>query len=94
MPQASSKKTTGISDTFINHCLQQSHFPKPWKEARVITLLKPGKDPKFLKNLCLISLLSTTGKLFEKVIPKLVHGTLKKEKCLMQDSMVSMPITA
>jgi hypothetical protein len=39
---------------------------------KIITLLKPGKDSKFLQNLRPISLLSTTGELFEKVIPKIV----------------------
>jgi hypothetical protein len=47
----------------FNHCLWLSHFPKSWKEAKVITLLKPGKDPKFPHNLRLLSLLSTTGTL-------------------------------
>jgi hypothetical protein len=37
-------------------------------EAKIITLPKPGKDPKFPQNLCPISILSTTGKLFEKII--------------------------
>jgi hypothetical protein len=36
--------------------------------AEVITILKPSKDPKFPQNLCLISLLSAMGKLFEKGI--------------------------
>jgi hypothetical protein len=54
----------------FNHCLWLSHFPKPWKEAEVITLPKPGKDTKFPQTLCPISLLSTTGKLFERVILK------------------------
>jgi hypothetical protein len=34
----------------FNHCLRLSHFPKPWKEAKIITLSKPGKDPNFLTN--------------------------------------------
>jgi hypothetical protein len=50
------------------HCFWLSHFPAPWKETKIITLPKPGKDPKFLQNLHPISLLSTMGKLFEKLI--------------------------
>jgi hypothetical protein len=54
----------------FNHCIRLSHFPDSWKEAKTITLPKPGKDPKFPQNLRPISLVSTTGKLFEKVILK------------------------
>jgi hypothetical protein len=42
-------------------------------EERKIMLLKPCKDPQFHHNLCPIILLSTTGKLFEKVILKIVQ---------------------
>jgi hypothetical protein len=57
----------------IDHCIRLSHFPTPWKEAKLTALPKPDKDPKFLQNLCFIRLLSTTGKLFEKVILKIVQ---------------------
>jgi hypothetical protein len=39
---------------------------------------KRGKDPKFLPNISPISLSSTTGKLFEKVVLKIVHRYIKE----------------
>jgi hypothetical protein len=66
----------------FNHCIRLSHFPVSWKESKVITLPKPGKDPKFPQNLRPISLLSTTGKLFEKVILKIVQRHLEDRDLL------------
>jgi hypothetical protein len=48
----------------------------------VIALPKPREDPKFHKNLRPISLLSTTGKLFEKVILKIVQRHIENRKLL------------
>jgi hypothetical protein len=62
----------------FNHCLWLPHFPNPWKEAKIITLPKPGKDPKFPQNLRPISLLPTTGKLFEKVILTFVQKHIEE----------------
>jgi hypothetical protein len=59
-----------------------SHFPNPWKEAKLITLPKPGKDPKFPQNLRPISLLPTTDKLFKKVIIKFVQKHIKERGLL------------
>jgi hypothetical protein len=56
-------------------------------------LLKSGKNPKFPQHLRPISLLSTTGKLFQKVILKIVQDTLKKKAFLMKASLVSAPVT-
>jgi hypothetical protein len=65
-----------------NHCLKLSYFPNTWKEAKIITLPKTGKDPKFPQNLRAISLLSTTGKLFEKVIQNRVQRHLDTNNLL------------
>jgi hypothetical protein len=34
----------------LNHYLRLDNFPAPWKEAKMITLPKPGKDPKFMSD--------------------------------------------
>jgi hypothetical protein len=39
-----------------------------WKGAKVVALLKPGKDAKFPQHLHPISLLPSTDNLFEEVI--------------------------
>jgi hypothetical protein len=46
---------------------------------------KPGKGPKFPQNLCPIRLLSTTGKLFDKVILKIVEKHIE-ERNLFNES--------
>jgi hypothetical protein len=73
MPSTSSKEATGISDIITKHYFPLPHFPKPWKGTQVITLTKTYKDPKFPKNLGPTCLLSATGRLFEKVILKVVQ---------------------
>jgi hypothetical protein len=66
----------------FNYYLRLFHFRKPWKEAKLITLPKPSKVPKFAQNLLLVSLLSTIGKLFEKVILKMVRRHIEDEGLL------------
>jgi hypothetical protein len=57
----------------INHCIRLSHFPASWKEAKVVALPKLGKDPKIPQNVRQISLLPSTGKLFETIILQFVQ---------------------
>jgi hypothetical protein len=47
----------------FKHCLRLGHFSATWKEANIITLPKPGKDPKFPENLGPIGPLPTTANL-------------------------------
>jgi hypothetical protein len=67
----------------INNCIQLSHIPTPWKEAKVVALPKPGKDPKFTQNVRPISLLSITGKVFEKVILQIVQKHIEERNLLI-----------
>jgi hypothetical protein len=66
----------------INDCTRFSHFLHSWKEAKVITLPKPGKNPTLPQNVRSISLLPTTGKLFEKVILKIVQRHIEEKGSL------------
>ena len=51
-----------------NNCLERCHIPKIWRRARVVALLKPGKDAAAAKSYRPISLLCHTYKLFERLI--------------------------
>jgi hypothetical protein len=67
----------------ISQCIRLSHFPTSGKEAKVVVALpKPGKDPKFPKNLRLISLLPSTGKVYEKVILEIVKRHIGERNLL------------
>jgi hypothetical protein len=57
--------------TFIfNSCLKLSYFPSEWKEARVITILKPNKPYENPNSYRPISLLNGISKIFEKIIKR------------------------
>jgi hypothetical protein len=53
-------------------------LPRAFKEAKMITLQEPTKDPKIPRNLRVSSLLSTTGKLFGKFMLKLVQSHIEE----------------
>ena len=52
----------------LNNCLQTCHFPRRWKEGKIIAIQKPGKDPTQPTNYRPISLLSNLGKILERLI--------------------------
>ena len=53
---------------FFNNCTDTTKIPKIWRQAKVVALLKPGKDPSVAKSFRPISLLCHTYKLFERLI--------------------------
>ncbi|GFU68211.1 RNA-directed DNA polymerase from mobile element jockey [Trichonephila clavipes] len=50
-----------------------NHFPKPWKHAILTMIPKPGKDQKFPLNFRPISLISSIGKIYEKILLKRIE---------------------
>ena len=44
------------------------YFPPAWKQARVISILNPVKDPALSSFYRPLSLLDTFGKLFENIL--------------------------
>ena len=61
-----------ISESFLlriyNDCWSNSIFPATWKNAIVLPFQKPGKDPSYPVSYRPISLLSTFGKVFERLV--------------------------
>jgi hypothetical protein len=66
----------------FHHCLRRGHFLSPWKGAKIITLPKSGKNPKFTQNLRPISLLSSMDKLSEKLILRTIQKHTEERNLL------------
>ena len=52
----------------LNVCLTENRKPKIWKQAKIIAILKPGKDSAIQKSYRPISLLCHMYKLYERLI--------------------------
>jgi len=63
----SSRFYSHLANVF-NKCWELGYFPSCWKLAKVIPILKPGKDPALSTSYRPISLLSALSKLFERCI--------------------------
>ena len=57
-----------ILPALFTACLVNGYFPKQWRHARVVFIPKPGKDPTLTDSYRPISLLSTIGKVLERLI--------------------------
>jgi hypothetical protein len=77
----------------FNAVLCRHYFPPPWKHARVVSIMKPGKDPMLYSSYRPITLLDTIGKHLEKI---LLSSALKQMRaaCYATSSLCSDPGSA
>jgi hypothetical protein len=52
----------------MNGCFKYSYFPTAWKQANVIPILKPGKDPSDPKSYRPINLFNALSKILEMLL--------------------------
>ncbi|KAK3890529.1 hypothetical protein Pcinc_005503 [Petrolisthes cinctipes] len=64
--------------SMLNNCVSSFKTPKIWRRARVVALLKPGKDPTSPKSYRPIFLLCIPYKLYERMILARIHGTVEE----------------
>ncbi|GBN75635.1 RNA-directed DNA polymerase from mobile element jockey [Araneus ventricosus] len=69
----------------INNIFKFNYFPKAWKTAVVVPILKPGKGPTQLENYRPISLISTLSKLTENFILDKLNEHLAENKILFPE---------
>ena len=62
------KRAVSFLAHIFNAVLRTHHFPQAWKHARVISILKPGKDAALPSSYRPIRVLDAIGKLFEKIL--------------------------
>lgn len=59
-----------------NYCLNNGLFPQTWKTGNIIVIHKPNTDSSKAANYRPITLLPVIGKLFEKIIKKLLSDAI------------------
>lgn len=71
------KLSDGLLATgLFNNYIRLKKIPKSWRQAHVITLLKPGKNPDEAKSYRRIPLLCHMYKLFERVVMNRINTTI------------------
>jgi hypothetical protein len=79
-----SQRTISLLVALCNPALLPQCFPTVWKQARVISILKPGKDPS-LHSYRPISLLDTSDKLFEKILLSRIFNEVSGREILRDE---------
>jgi hypothetical protein len=75
-----------------NAIFRTQYFPPVWKQARVISILKPGKDPALPSSYRPISLLDTVGKVFETILLSRILSEVSGRGLLRDEQFGFRPI--
>uniref|UniRef100_A0A8C6VY57 Reverse transcriptase domain-containing protein n=1 Tax=Nothobranchius furzeri TaxID=105023 RepID=A0A8C6VY57_NOTFU len=78
------EKMKGRLLELYNKVWEKGKLPKNWKEAVVIPIIKPGKDPSIPENYRLIALMSHMGKVTERMITDRLNYYLESRNLLMK----------
>lgn len=76
------KKAIVFISYIFRACLKNSYFPTCFKCAKVIAIPKPGKDLTRACNYRPISLLSSLGKILEKILQKRLNNYIRSKDIL------------
>jgi hypothetical protein len=74
IPTAAIKHLTHL----FTSTLSLGHFPQPWKQAKVLPILKPQKPPSHPASYRPISLLSSISKMIEHVVARRLAAHAKR----------------
>jgi hypothetical protein len=70
----------------FNAIFRTQYFPPVWKHARVISILKAGKDPALPSSYRPISLLDTIGKVFENILLSRILSEVSRRGLLRDET--------
>lgn len=83
------KKAVTFMIKLFNTSMKLQHFPSSWKLAMIVTIPKANKNPQYPENRRPISLISTIGKLLEKIILNRIKEI--NLKCIPDHQMAFQP---
>lgn len=85
------RKPLVLLTRIFNRCLQLEYFPSKWKLAKIVPIPKQRKDLKIATNYRPISLLSTLGKTFERIILRRIKPPLIEGNVIRPDQYAYQP---
>lgn len=72
-------------ETIFKSCFLLGYFPNSWKIAKIVPVLKPGKDPTIPSSYRPISLLSSISKLLERIIHKRLSHFIEENNIFINE---------